>query len=402
MPLKTLCIFGTRPEAIKMAPLIKELRVHSQFCNKTCVTGQHETMLKTVLDLFDIKPDFNLKVMESNQNLSGLTAKILSGLLPVFEAVQPELVLVHGDTTTTLAASLSAYYHKVPIAHVEAGLRTKNIYSPWPEEVNRKLTDALAALHFAPTALAKQHLLEEGVSLERIFLTGNTVVDALFDVLAQIEANPLMQAELLDNFSFLKEKRPFILVTTHRRENFGLGFQNIARALIQISELFPEVDIVYPVHLNPNVQEKIRPLLEPIHNIYLLSPLDYLSFVFLMQQASLILTDSGGIQEEALALNKPLLVMREHTERQEVLDDGCAKLVGTNREIIVEQVSQILSDKQQFHRLNREDAPYGGGKAARRIIQILSEIFMQERANQAILNVSVQRERMNCVGRDEG
>lgn len=377
MLLKTLCIFGTRPEAIKMAPIIKQLQAHQDFENKICVTGQHLQMLQSVLDLFEITPDFNLEVMTANQNLSHLTARILTGLVPIFEQFQPQLVLVHGDTTTTLAAALSAYYHHIPVAHVEAGLRTGNINAPWPEEANRKLAGALTTVHFAPTALSRLNLLHEGVASESIFVTGNTVIDALYEMLNKIEQTPDLGQRIRQNFPFLNSSRKLILVTGHRRENFGQGFVQICEALTEISRLFPEVDIVYPVHLNPHVQEKVNSLLKGIENIYLIPPVEYLSFVYLMKMSHFILTDSGGIQEEAAALGKPILVMRETTERPEAVDAGTAKLVGTNVKKIIKNVSDLLMDQELYNKMSHAKNPYGTGKAAGSIIQILFQLLLR-------------------------
>lgn len=375
MSLKTLCIFGTRPEAIKMAPLIKQLELNHNFSNKICVTGQHQAMLQQVLDLFAIRPDFNLEVMTINQDLSTLTTKILSGLLNIFQQSLPELIFVHGDTTTTLAASLSAYYHQIPVAHIEAGLRTGNIYSPWPEEINRKLTSSLATLHFAPTESAKLNLLREGIAAPTIHVTGNTVIDALYEMNQKIEKEEQLAKTLAQHFSFLKKNRPMILVTGHRRENFGQGFKRICEALIQIANRFPNIDIVYPVHLNPNVQEKIKPLLANITTIYLIPPVDYLPFVYLMKKAYLILTDSGGIQEEAPALSTPVLVMREQTERPEAITAGTAKLVGTNVAEIVGEVSELLLNKESYQKMCKAKNPFGDGNAAKKIVQILTQII---------------------------
>lgn len=386
MPLKTLCILGTRPEAIKMAPIIKALEKDQHFYNKICVTGQHQQMLKSVLDLFEIIPDYNLKVMSANQNLSQLTSKILTKLVAVFEKIQPHLVLVHGDTTTTLAASLSAYYHHIPVAHIEAGLRTKNIYSPWPEEANRKLTGALASFHFAPTPLSRTNLLEEGVPSESIFVTGNTVIDALNEMNDKLEKNLALRKKLLQAFPFLNPHRKMILVTGHRRESFGQGFKNICQALADISTLFPNVDIVYPVHLNPNVHEKVYALLSNIQNIYLIPPVDYLPFVCLMKSAYFILTDSGGIQEEAAALNKPVLVMRETTERQEGLIAGIVRLVGTHKETIVKNVLELLTNKEAYQQMTCIKNPYGQGTASKEIIQILATRLGNTKKNSSIKN----------------
>ena len=378
MRLNTLCIFGTRPEAIKMAPIIKQLETHHHFNNKICVTGQHQQMLKSVLDLFEIIPDFNLEVMEINQDLSKLTAKILVRLAEMFKHYQPHLVLVHGDTTTTLAATLSAYYHHIPVAHIEAGLRTGNINSPWPEEANRKLAGALAAVHFAPTTNSRLNLLREGVPKETIFVTGNTVIDALLEMNNKIEREPGLYRKLRESFPFLSQHRKMLLVTGHRRENFGQGFKRICQALVEISQQFPDVDIVYPVHLNPNVQQKVNPMLKDIQTIYLIPPVDYLQFVYLMKTAYLILTDSGGIQEEAPALGKPVLVMREATERPEAIAAGTAKLVGTNVGKILHHVRELLMDVDCYQQMSGAKNPYGNGTASKQIIQIISEQLVGE------------------------
>lgn len=392
MPLKTLCILGTRPEAIKMAPIIKELENNQHVHNKICVTGQHQQMLKSVLDLFEILPDFDLEVMSVNQDLSQLTAKILIELSPVFKQIQPDVVLVHGDTTTTFAASLSAYYHKVPVAHIEAGLRTHNLYSPWPEEANRKLTGALASFHFAPTPLSRQNLLQEGVSSESIFVTGNTVIDALNEMNDKLEKNEGLRNKLQQDFPYLDPQRKMILVTGHRRENFGLGFKNICEALADISKRFPDVDIVYPVHLNPNVHQKVYSLLSNIHNIHLIPPVDYLPFVYLMKSACFILTDSGGIQEEAAALKKPVLVMRETTERQEGVLAGLVKLVGTHRETIVNHVCELLTNTIVYEQMTLAKNPYGQGTASKEIIQTLTRLL-----GETIESSSIKKEREEAL-----
>lgn len=373
MIINTLCIFGTRPEAIKMAPIIKRLESDSRFQSKICVTSQHQQMLTSVLDLFHIQPDFDLQVMVANQDLSQLTAKILIGLVEVFKQYQPHCVLVHGDTTTTFAASLAAYYHRVPVVHVEAGLRTGDIYSPWPEEANRKLSGTLATVHCAPTARSRQNLLREGISPENIYVTGNTVVDSLFQIIKTIDAAPELGQMFQQQFSFLSPTRKFILVTGHRRENFGQGFEQICHALVQIARSFPEIDILYPAHLNPNVQKPVKSLLGGMQNIFLVEPVDYLSFVHLMRSAYIILTDSGGIQEEAPSLGKPVLVMREKTERPEAIDAGVVKLVGTSVEKIVSNVTLLLTDEKYYKRMSEAMNPYGDGIAAERIINVVFE-----------------------------
>lgn len=372
--INTLCVFGTRPEAIKMAPLILELQTNKNISNKVCVSAQHQQMLESVLNLFQIKPDFNLHVMTPNQDLTGLTVKILIGLAEVFKVYTPDLVLVHGDTTTTLAASLSAYYHRIPIVHVEAGLRTGDINLPWPEEANRKLTSSLALAHFAPTQGARNNLLQEAVSEEKIYVTGNTVIDALNAMVNKIDRDPALSKRLCHEFPFLRPSRKFLLVTGHRRENFGGGFERICSALAEIAELFPDVDIVYPVHLNPQVQQPVRFVLGNINNIYLIEPVDYLPFVYLMKSAHIILTDSGGIQEEAPSLGKPVLVMRDVTERPEAVDAGTVKLVGTDIAKIVSGVSELLNDDKLYLQMSCASNPYGDGKSSQRIVQTILQL----------------------------
>lgn len=378
MPIHTLCVFGTRPEAIKMAPVIRHLQAHDAFNNKVCVTGQHQQMLNPVLDLFEIKPDFNLKVMTENQTLSHLTAAILTGLAEVFQHHRPDLLLVHGDTTTTLAASLSAYYHRIPIAHVEAGLRTGNLLLPWPEEANRKLSGALAQIHFAPTNGARLNLLRENVAPETIHVTGNTVIDALLEMVQVIDTQPEVQASLQRQFPFLKPHRRMILITGHRRENFGQGFEHICQALVRIAQRFPDVDLVYPVHLNPSVQKPVKSLLSNMSNIHLIDPVDYLPFTYLMKSAYCILTDSGGIQEEAPSLGKPVLVLRDVTERPEAVTAGTVILVGTHADTIVAQTERLLTDQALYQRMSTTQNPYGHGDAAGQITTILAKVFQPE------------------------
>lgn len=371
MKFKTLCIFGTRPEAIKMSPLIQQLENNAFIQNRICVTGQHKQMLDSVLHLFKIVPDFNLQVMTENQNLNTLTAKILTGLDDVYSAWLPDFILVHGDTTTTLAASLSAYYNQIPVFHIEAGLRTGNIYSPWPEEINRKLTASIASLHFAPTPWAQKNLLKEGIDSQNIFVTGNTGIDALLQISKKIDSSPGLSEALHKQFSFLNDKRKFILVTGHRRENFGEGFRNICKSLALIADLYPHVDIVYPVHLNPRVQAPVYELLAAFENIYLIPPSDYLSFIYLMKKCYLILTDSGGIQEEAPSLGKPVLVMRDNTERPEAIDAGTVLLVGTDTKKIVHNVIRLLTDTEHYKKMITAKNPYGEGDAAEKIVEII-------------------------------
>ncbi len=390
MRINTLCIFGTRPEAIKMAPIIKQLESDARFNSKLCVTGQHQQMLDSVLNLYQILPDFNLHVMTKNQDLGHLTANILTGLADVFKQYKPDLVLVHGDTTTTLAASISAYYHRIPVAHVEAGLRTGDINLPWPEEANRKLVGALATLHFAPTNGSRQNLLREGVAPENIHVTGNTVIDALYDMIHKIEKHPDLNHTLAQQFDFLSPARKVILVTGHRRESFGDGFERICQALAIIARQFPHVDIVYPVHLNPRVQQPVKARLSGIDNIYLIEPVDYLPFVYLMKSAYLILTDSGGIQEEAPSLGKPLLVMRDKTERPEALEAGTVQLVGTDVEKIVSHVALLLTDKQLYQRMSNARHPYGDGEASARIVaHILAFFSARQQQDMAVKKASI-------------
>ena len=371
--MRILTVFGTRPEAIKMAPLALRLADDSRFDARVCVTAQHRDMLDQVLRLFNLTPNYDLDLMKPGQGLTELTAAILSGLESVLAEFKPDLVLVHGDTTTTFATSLAAFYRQIPVGHVEAGLRTGNIYSPWPEEANRKLTGALARLHFAPTDTASQNLLNEGVADSSIHLTGNTVIDALLDVTDKIQRQPELEAELAGQFDFLDDDKRLILVTGHRRESFGSGFENICKALRQIAERYPDAQVLYPVHLNPNVQEPVNRLLKDIDNVFLIAPQDYLPFVYLMNRSYLILTDSGGIQEEAPSLGKPVLVMRDTTERPEAVTAGTVKLVGTDTSVITDAVQQLMDDKEAYQRMSLSHNPYGDGKACRRIIEALSE-----------------------------
>lgn len=364
---KILLVFGTRPEAIKMAPLVQEFWKHpDRFETKVCVTAQHRQMLDQVLEVFKIKPDFDLNIMAPNQDLYDITSKVLLGLRDVFKEFKPDIVFVHGDTTTSMAASLAAFYAQIKIGHVEAGLRTYNLQSPWPEEMNRQVTDRLCDFYFAPTEMSRQNLIKEGVNRNKIIVTGNTVIDALFLALNLIEQNSELRNDVI---SILKEKgynfsdRKILLVTGHRRENFGDGFLNICKALKQIAKDNPEIDIVYPVHLNPNVQKPVYELLKEIDNVFLISPLDYLPFVYLMKKSYLILTDSGGVQEEAPSLGKPVLVMRDTTERPEAVDAGTVKLVGTSFESIVLNINSLLRDSDKYERMALAHNPYGSGDA---------------------------------------
>jgi UDP-N-acetylglucosamine 2-epimerase (non-hydrolysing) len=376
--MKALTVFGTRPEAIKMAPLALSLQNDPRFDNRLCVTAQHREMLDQVLSLFGLVPDHDLDVMRPGQDLYGVTAAILQGLKPVLEAERPDIVLVHGDTATTLATTLAAYYAGIPVGHVEAGLRTGDLYSPWPEEGNRRVTGALAALHFAPTAASRDNLLAEGVDPARVVVTGNTVIDALLQVVARIGADPALEAELSGRFPFLDAARRVILVTGHRRESFGGGFDRICTALRRIAETFPDHDIVYPVHMNPNVREPVTRILGGTDNIHLVEPLDYLPFVWLMNRAHLIITDSGGIQEEAPSLGKPVLVMRNTTERPEAVAAGTVRLVGTDTGLIVAEASRLLADREAYEAMSFAHNPYGDGRAVPRILDAL-ETFGADR-----------------------
>lgn len=369
--MKTLCIFGTRPEAIKMAPLVLALAADERFEAKVCVTGQHREMLDQVLGLFSITPDFDLNIMKPGQDLTDVTTAILQGMKDVLSEFKPDIVLVHGDTATTFAASLAAYYQQIPVAHVEAGLRTGNLYSPWPEEGNRKLTGALAKLNFAPTENSRNNLLREGVGTESIVVTGNTVIDALLDVVKRLEEDPELLAQASAPSAFLDPARKLILVTGHRRESFGDGFERICQALMEVAQQHADVDIVYPVHLNPNVREPVNRLLNGIGNIHLIAPLDYLPFVHMMTRSHIILTDSGGIQEEAPSLGKPVLVMRDTTERPEAVSAGTVKLVGTNTADIVREMNRLLLDTSAYRDMSYAHNPYGDGNACQRILEAL-------------------------------
>ncbi|WP_444924281.1 non-hydrolyzing UDP-N-acetylglucosamine 2-epimerase [Microbulbifer sp. DLAB2-AF] len=371
--MKVLIVFGTRPEAIKMAPLSLRLKGDSRFETKVCVTAQHREMLDQVLSLFELNPDYDLNLMKPGQNLTDLSANILTGVSKIITKANPDMVLVHGDTTTTLIASLASYYNKIPIGHVEAGLRTGNLYSPWPEEANRKLTGSLATLHFTPTENSKINLLNDGVSEDQIYVTGNTVIDSLLEVVRKLDNNQSLYEGLTRDFSFLDDTRKLILVTGHRRESFGGGFERICKALVEISKSHPNTQIVYPVHLNPNVREPVNRLLKHVDNIYLIDPLDYLPFVYLMNRSNIILTDSGGIQEEAPSLGKPVLVMRDTTERPEALLAGTVKLVGTDTSNITSELSRLLTDNDEYKKMSYAHNPYGDGQACNRIIESLIE-----------------------------
>lgn len=375
---KIMLVFGTRPEAIKMAPLVKEFQKYpDQFQTIVCVSGQHREMLDQVLQLFDIIPDFDLNIMQQGQDLYDVTARVLTGMRDVLKTAQPDIVLVHGDTTTSTASALAAFYQQIPVGHVEAGLRTHNIYSPWPEEMNRLITSRIATYNFAPTSLSKQNLLDEKTSEEKIIVTGNTVIDALYMVIDKINADTKManelQADLLKsgyNINRLNDNRRLVLITGHRRENFGSGFINICQAIKTLSEQYPLVDFVYPMHLNPNVRKPILEVFgnESLSNMFFIEPLDYLPFVYLMGKCQIVLTDSGGIQEEAPGLGKPVLVMRDTTERPEALEAGTVKLVGTNYDSIVSEVSKLLDNKAYYDKMSTAVNPYGDGKACGRIV----------------------------------
>ncbi len=381
---KIMLVFGTRPEAIKMAPLVKELEKHNnQIETIVCVTGQHREMLDQVLEIFEIKPDYDLNIMKAGQNLYDVTTRVLLGMREVLEKERPDVVLVHGDTTTSTAAALATFYQQIPVGHVEAGLRTHNIYSPWPEEMNRQLTGRLTTYHFAPTPLSRQNLLNEGVPDDHITVTGNTVIDALHMVINKIKNNSSLEADLKQhlaaegyNIDRLSDgKRRMVLITGHRRENFGEGFLNICNAIKTLKEKYQDVDFVYPMHLNPNVRRPIHEIfgddLSDLGNMFFIEPLEYLSFVFLMEKSHIVLTDSGGIQEEAPGIGKPVLVMRDTTERPEALDAGTVVLVGTDYDKIVNNVSLLLDDTAAYERMSRANNPYGDGLASGRIVNEL-------------------------------
>lgn len=387
---RVMLVFGTRPEAIKVAPLVKEFQKHTdRFETIVCVTGQHREMLDQVLHLFDIKPDYDLNIMKQGQDLYDVTARVLTGLRDVYSESKPDVVFVHGDTTTSMAAALAAFYQQIPVAHIEAGLRTHNIYSPWPEEMNRQITSRISVYNLAPTALSKENLLKEGVDESTITITGNTVIDALYLVLDKIKSDKSLQSEIkatlinsglpgemVEDFtSPLPNKRKLVLITGHRRENFGDGFINMCNAIKTLTEKYPEVDFVYPMHLNPNVRKPIKEIFgeSVINNIHFIEPLEYLPFVYLMNQSTLVLTDSGGIQEEAPGLGKPVLVMRDTTERPEAVEAGTVKLVGTNYDLIVSETSRLLDDEEYYNTMSQANNPYGDGQACERIIEFIGD-----------------------------
>jgi len=397
---RVMLVFGTRPEAIKVAPLVKEFQKHTdRFDTIVCVTGQHREMLDQVLHLFEIKPDYDLNIMKQGQDLYDVTARVITGLRDVYKEAQPDVVFVHGDTTTSMAAALAAFYQQIPVAHIEAGLRTHNIYSPWPEEMNRQITSRISVYNLAPTSLSKENLLKEGIDESTIIVTGNTVIDALYLVLDKIKSDKSLQSDIKDTLlgaglpgekvedfmSPLPNKRKLVLITGHRRENFGDGFIHMCNAIKTLTEKYPEVDFVYPMHLNPNVRKPIKEIFGEVAvsknvedkasatNIHFIEPLEYLPFVYLMSQSTLVLTDSGGIQEEAPGLGKPVLVMRDTTERPEAVEAGTVKLVGTDYDLIVSETSRLLDDEEYYNRMSQANNPYGDGQACGRIIQFIGE-----------------------------
>jgi UDP-N-acetylglucosamine 2-epimerase (non-hydrolysing) len=371
---KLLFIFGTRPEAIKLAPLINILKKETSFKVSVCVTAQHRQMLDQVLELFKITPDIDLNLMKPNQDLTGVTCEVLTAIQKVYAEVKPDMVIVQGDTTTTFAAALGAFYNKIPVAHVEAGLRTWNMQAPWPEEMNRVFTSKITDLHFAPTEVSKNNLLKDGIGPDSIFVTGNTVIDALFETCEILKQNVTQQQAFEKQFSFLDPQKKLILMTGHRRENFGQGFINICESVRELAER-EDIQIVYPVHLNPNVQDPVKRILGNHPRISLIEPLDYFPFVYLMQRSYLILTDSGGVQEEAPSLGKPVLVMRDVTERPEAVDVGTVLLVGTNKEKIIRNVNHLLDDTEAYESFTRIHNPYGDGLASKRIMNILLDHY---------------------------
>lgn len=380
---KVMLVFGTRPEAIKMAPLVKEFQLYPEiFETFVCVTGQHREMLDQVLSIFEITPDYDLNIMKQGQDLYDVTARVLLGMREVLKTIEPDIVLVHGDTTTSTAAALAAFYQQIPVGHVEAGLRTHNIYSPWPEEMNRQITGRIATYHFSPTPLSKQNLLAEGVKEEDVYVTGNTVIDALYMVVDKIKSHKELDVELEGilrqsgyDVDRLAKGKKLVLITGHRRENFGDGFIHMCTAIKDLTKKYPEVDFVYPMHLNPNVRKPIHEVfgekLSDLGNMFFIEPLEYLSFVYLMEKSTLVLTDSGGIQEEAPGLGKPVLVMRDTTERPEALDAGTVKLVGTNYDKIVNEVSNLLDNSIYYDTMSKAVNPYGDGLACGRIVEAL-------------------------------
>lgn len=373
---KVLLVFGTRPEAIKMAPLVKAFENEPTIESKVCVTAQHREMLDQVLEMFDIKPDYDLNIMKPGQDLFDVTSNVLLGLKDVLNDFSPDVVLVHGDTTTTSSASLASFYNKIKVGHVEAGLRTGDMYSPWPEEANRQITGVLANYHFAPTTTSANNLIKENKNPNDIVVTGNTVIDALFLALDKIEKNDELKSKIIESINSqyeLKKDKKIILVTGHRRENFGDGFINICEALKTIALNNPDIDIVYPVHLNPNVQKPVKEILSNTSNVYLINPLQYEQFIYMMNKSYFIITDSGGVQEEAPSLGKPVLVMRDTTERPEAVEAGTVKLVGTNKESIINEAQKLLDDENEYNTMSKAHNPYGDGKACVRIVNFIKE-----------------------------
>jgi len=371
---KVLLVFGTRPEAIKMASLVKAFEKESSITLKVCVTAQHREMLDQVLQIFDIEPDYDLNLMKAGQDLYDITSNVLLGMKNVLNDFQPDVVLVHGDTTTTSATALATFYQKIKLGHVEAGLRTNNLYNPWPEEANRQITGILSDYHFAPTKNSQENLLRENKKIESVIVTGNTVIDALFYVLEKIEKNQALKTSIVSSIEMqykIDNGRKIILVTGHRRENFGQKFINICEALKTIALNNGDIDIVYPVHLNPNVQKPVKEILSDISNVYLIEPLQYEQFIYLMSQSYFLITDSGGVQEEAPSLGKPVLVLRDTTERPEALEAGTVKLVGTNREIIVKEAQSLLDNYSVYEKMSEAHNPYGDGNASRRIVEFI-------------------------------
>lgn len=374
---KVMFAFGTRPEAIKMAPLIKTFQADKDFVTKVCVTAQHRQMLDQVLNIFDINPDYDLNIMKPGQDLFDVTENVLSGMKRVLSDFNPDIVLVHGDTTTTSACSLAAFYNKIKIGHIEAGLRTGNIYSPWPEEANRKITGVLADYHFAPTSTSENNLLKENINKKNILVTGNTVIDALYLMIEKIENNPRLKSRILELISSqykLFDDKKIILITGHRRENFGHGFRNICNALKTIADNNPDFDIVYPVHFNPNVQKPVREILSNAKNIHLIEPLSYECFIYMMSKSFFIITDSGGIQEEAPSLGKPVLVMRDSSERPEAIKAGTVKLVGTDYSKIIEESQKLIDDENEYNMMSKAYNPYGDGKASLKVLNFVKSI----------------------------
>lgn len=383
---RILLVFGTRPEAIKMAPLVKEFEKHPhEFETIVCVTGQHREMLDQVLEIFDITPDYDLNIMKQGQDLYDVTSRVITGMRDVLDRANPDVVLVHGDTTTSMAAAIASFYKRIPVGHVEAGLRTHNIYSPWPEEINRQITGRIATYNFAPTPLSRENLMAEGVRDENIIVTGNTVIDALYMVTDKIAGSGSLQEQMQNvlkeagyDMTRLDEGRRMVLITGHRRENFGEGFKAICNAIKTLSEKYPDVDFIYPMHLNPNVRKPIHEVfgddLKAYPNLFFIEPLEYLSFVYLMNKSTLVLTDSGGIQEEAPGLGKPVLVMRDTTERPEALDAGTVKLVGADRHKIVTEVSDLLDNPAHYEKMSKATNPYGDGKASGRIVDFFNQL----------------------------